>query len=165
MILNDVKTLIHYNPDTGMLMLLPRNGDHFDDYRFADTWNKLHAFRDVRYSAEIVGHRIRIDGKMCSLSRVAYFLHHGNMPINVVNIDGDSFNNSITNLRVVDLGWVSATRKVSTRSTSGYTGVGLRKDINKWRAQISVDGVQKHLGYFDNLQAAITAREDAEITR
>jgi hypothetical protein len=41
-------------------------------------------------------------------------------------------------------------------NTSGYRGV--RLEHNKWRAQIRIDGKNKHLGYYDSIEDAIIAR-------
>ena len=35
--------------------------------------------------------------------------------------------------------------------------------LQKWRAQIRVDGKRKHLGYFDTFDDAVAARKAAEI--
>ena len=49
-------------------------------------------------------------------------------------------------------------RRVNSRNTSGLEGVTWRKDVNKWRACIRVNGVLHHLGSFNKLQEAIDAR-------
>lgn len=41
-------------------------------------------------------------------------------------------------------------------------GVCWSNTANKWKAYISLEGKQKHLGYFDNIEDAIQARKDAE---
>ena len=41
-------------------------------------------------------------------------------------------------------------------------GVCWSNTTNKWRAYINLEGKQKHLGYFDNIEDAIQARKDAE---
>lgn len=41
-------------------------------------------------------------------------------------------------------------------------GVCWSSTANKWRAYIGIDGKQKHLGYYDNIEDAIKARKDAE---
>lgn len=55
------------------------------------------------------------------------------------------------------------TRKHRT-NTSGRTGVYWFKRVNKWIAAIICNGVQIHLGYFYTFEAAVAAREKAEIT-
>lgn len=41
-------------------------------------------------------------------------------------------------------------------------GVCWSNTANKWRAYINLEGKQKHLGYFDDIEDAIQARKDAE---
>lgn len=41
-------------------------------------------------------------------------------------------------------------------------GVCWSNECKKWRAYIGVNGRQKHLGYFDDINDAIKARKDAE---
>lgn len=41
-------------------------------------------------------------------------------------------------------------------------GVCWSNTANKWKAYISLEGKQKHLGYFNNIEDAIQARKDAE---
>ena len=45
---------------------------------------------------------------------------------------------------------------------SGHVGVAWHKGHKKWTAYITVNGKQKHIGAFENLEAAIAAREKAE---
>ena len=51
-------------------------------------------------------------------------------------------------------------KKVNTKS--GYKGVNYFSSTNKYRARIFVNGKEKHLGYFDKLEDAIKARDDAQ---
>lgn len=50
------------------------------------------------------------------------------------------------------------------KNKSGYTGVGWKKQLNKWIARIMIDRKQIHLGVFDSLEDAIQARKEAEET-
>lgn len=47
-------------------------------------------------------------------------------------------------------------------SPSNVIGVSWSKSNNKYRAYINLDGKQKHLGYYDNLEDAVKARKEAE---
>lgn len=58
---------------------------------------------------------------------------------------------------------------VQTRNTknhvtnkTGTRGVSWSRDKNKWRVAIYVDNKQKHVGYFDDIEAAAKARKEAE---
>lgn len=50
----------------------------------------------------------------------------------------------------------------SNDESKNIPGVCWNASNNKWKAYISIEGKQKHLGYFDNIEDAIQARKDAE---
>jgi hypothetical protein len=50
-------------------------------------------------------------------------------------------------------------RSMQSNNTSGIKGVHFHKNTNKWRARISIDGKQKHLGLFTNIEDAIQTRK------
>ena len=52
--------------------------------------------------------------------------------------------------------------KVRSDNRSGVRGVQLATSNNKWRATITIDTKTKHLGYFENKEDAIKARQKAE---
>ena len=49
---------------------------------------------------------------------------------------------------------------VTLDNTSGYVGISWKSDRSKWKAYLTVDGKQKHLGYFADLEIA----RDAQVT-
>lgn len=53
-------------------------------------------------------------------------------------------------------------KRMSSRNTSGTTGVSYNKAMKKWIAYIRKDGKQHYLGGFDCIDDAIKARKDAE---
>jgi len=57
----------------------------------------------------------------------------------------------------------SHTMKIHSSNTSGTGGITYRKDSNKWRARIMVDGKQIDLWTFKEKDEAIYARLKAEI--
>ena len=66
------------------------------------------------------------------------------------HIDGDKLNNSVENLRITNQSGNQRNRK----NTKGYT---FNKKMNKYRAQIKVNGKYIHLGYFDTKEEAHNA--------
>lgn len=57
---------------------------------------------------------------------------------------------------------IIATQKLKENNTSGFIGVCWRKNENRWKSYISVNGKQIHLGYFKNKEDAIEARKQGE---
>lgn len=53
-------------------------------------------------------------------------------------------------------------RKVNKNSQTGYTGVSLYASTGKYRASITFQKKQYHLGLFENIDDAISARKEAE---
>ena len=67
------------------------------------------------------------------------------------HIDLNKSNNKINNLRIATLNenkWNQNKTKIKT--TSKYKGVSLYLTTNKWKVQITYQGKQIHLGYFDD---------------
>lgn len=56
----------------------------------------------------------------------------------------------------------SLTSKLFKNNTSGYKGVLWREKYQKWESTISLQGKRRFLGYFDNKEDAIKARQEAE---
>jgi len=81
----------------------------------------------------------------------------------VNHIDGDKSNAHYLNLEWVDnrenLSHAFLTKNVASK----YTGVHLRKDLNKWIAAIRINKKLKHLGVFLNEEDAAQAYKDALI--
>ena len=103
---------------------------------------------------------LTINGKQRLLpsSRIAWFLHYGRLPINVVDhINGDPSDNRITNLRDIPQKLNMRNQNKRVDNTSGYKGVCFRKNVGKWDAQIVVDGKSKHLGRFLSAEEASEA--------
>ena len=67
-----------------------------------------------------------------------------------------------SNLRICNNAENNRNRWLQSNNTSGYPGVGWAKREQKWRARIKVDGHEIHLGYFDNKNEAIIAKQKAE---
>lgn len=53
-------------------------------------------------------------------------------------------------------------RGIQKNNTSGITGVYYNKKYSKWHARIKVNGEYIHLGYFDDINEAASARYNAE---
>ena len=79
----------------------------------------------------------------------------------------DHINNDPTDCRKVNLRFATHTHnhmnvKERETNTSGVTGVGWHKASGKWRARITLKGVEYYLGIFDTFEEAVEARRLAE---
>lgn len=66
------------------------------------------------------------------------------------------------NLRVCNRKENCKNLRLSCKNTSGHRGVSWSKKYRKWRARITKDKKEYHLGMFDDIEDAINAREKAE---
>ena len=90
-----------------------------------------------------------------------HYLVLGLTPINRVtfidHIDGDTWNNRKSNLRVCSNSENLCNRGLASNNKSGYKGVYWRKHRQKWEAEIGKDRVQYHLGFYDDIVEAAKA--------
>lgn len=74
--------------------------------------------------------------------------------------DRDRSNNLIANLRVCTAGENAKNRSRGSNNTSGMVGVSPYRN-GKWLVYIDHDGKRKHVGYFEEYEAAVIARIEA----
>ena len=80
------------------------------------------------------------------------------------HINHDTLDNRRSNLRPCRAGLnIANSRKWRTRTTSRYKGVSWMTSKGRWRAVICVNARQKHLGLFDDEQAAARAYDTAAL--
>ena len=133
-------------------------------------WRERPAYNvDMSKPAGVVrprGHReIKVKGKEYKAHRLIWLYVNGKFPDNQIDhIDGDPSNNRIENLRDVSHQENNKNQCKPCTNTSGHLGVSWNKNAEKWEARISVEGgVYKHLGHFNVLEDAVSARQAANI--
>ena len=109
----------------------------------------------------IIGYK----GKLYRAHRLAWFVSHGEIDsfLEVDHIDGDTDNNKISNLRIVDTKNNAMNRKLPKTSTSGVLGVYWHKRQLKWNVGIKINGKQIYLGSYISIIDAENARLEANI--
>jgi len=75
--------------------------------------------------------------------------------------DRDGLNNTKRNLRFATVSQNCCNSSRLKNGSSKYKGVSFAKRGGKWRAEISYNGIHKHLGYFDNEEEAARAYDQA----
>jgi len=80
--------------------------------------------------------RTRINGKLMSLHRVIFFNHYGWCPDEVDHIDGNRYNNDISNLRPATREENTQNAKLRKDNVIGIKGISWHKASKKWRVQV-----------------------------
>jgi len=86
--------------------------------------------------------------------RLIWIYHNNECPKEIDHINGNTFDNRIENLRNCSKSQNQFNKKISKNNTSSIKGISWSKQKKKWRARISVDGQEKHIGFFDCLKKA-----------
>lgn len=98
-------------------------------------------------------------------NRKALFLHHAIMKppsgMQIDHINGNGLDCRRANMRLATNAENNRNRGAQANNALGIKGVSLHKARGKLRAQITVNGVNMHLGYFDSTEAAAQAYDEA----
>lgn len=161
---HDVARLLKADFETGKLFWLPRPLSMFRTERGCDSWNFRCACGEALTTSGPHGHR---SGGMFSRTyhahRVIWLLAHKEWPKGQIDhINGDASDNRLVNLRDVTASENLRNQRRAWNNTSGVLGVSWNRPCGKWRAQIMSGGRNIHLGQFDDIDDAITARKAAE---
>jgi hypothetical protein len=104
--------------------------------------------------------RIMIGGELMYEHRLVWLYHHEAWPENDLDhIDGCKTNNRIWNLREATRSENGFNQGLSKTNTSGFKGVSWNTSANKWKAGITTDGRNVHLGYFETKEDAAFVAE------
>lgn len=145
-----VRKLFDYNPETGILT------------------NKIY-----RGGGTVVGGisgSINGAGYLCTkikcisyrIHRICFLHYHGYLPSRIDHKDTNKLNNKILNLRKCTLQQNAHNSKTRKDNTSGVKGVTWCKGLGKWAARIRVDGEEKWLGRFNDIE---DAKKEVELAR
>jgi len=86
------------------------------------------------------------------------FIENPNNKKQVDHIDNNRINNNVNNLRFCSNTENCRNKGINKTNTSGIKGVTWDKRVNKWKAEIGIDGITIHLGCFDDIKEAKQAR-------
>lgn len=147
-----LKQILNYDPETGIFTwkISPRRAVHPGTVAGSENG---HGYRQIFYR-----------GKTYLSHRLAWLYVHGSLPpSDIDHVDGNGLNNAITNLRLCTKTQNMGNRKPNKNNTSGYKGVSWDKRKKKFRAQIRQSGKCKFLGYFDTIEQAAEAYNQAAV--
>ena len=105
--------------------------------------------------------RIGLNKKSYLAHRLIFMMHYGYMPEIVDHIDGNRLNNRIENLREATKSQNSHNQKLSKKNTSGYKNVTWNERKEKWLVNVRVHSMDFHIGYFDDIELADLAAQEA----
>jgi hypothetical protein len=166
--IEQLKTLLRYDPETGKLFWLPRTPDIFlgkeqPAAHSCAIWNKRFAGKEALTAESGRGYRQgSLLGAKCFAHRAAWALASGQWPEGEVDhINGDRGDNRSENLRSTTRTENGRNQKLRKTNTSGVMGVSKTRG-NRWQAHAKVDGVSKYLGTFSSKEEAGIARREAD---
>lgn len=159
-----LRQLLHYEPATGAFVWRHRSISLFPDERAWKIWNTRFAGTRAFASTTTNGYwRGCIFGVRYLGHRVAWAWSYGAWPEQEVDhINGDPLDNRLANLRAVSASTNCRNLPMRKSNTSGHIGVSRRPRGKPWIARIHVGDQHIHLGAFDTVEEAATARKAAD---
>lgn len=165
------RELLTYNPDTGKLFWKERTAKYFKNPKnpnYTKSWNTKWAGKEAltnitrRNSGQISRLGGRVLNKNYTAHRIVWLIYYGEWPKNQIDhINQDPTDNRIKNLRDVTNAENNKNKTLQNNNKTGYLGVSKRH--GKYRAEINVNNIRKHLGYYDTVEEAAAARAVANI--
>ena len=150
-----LRTLLRYEPSTGLLFWRPQVVSESKPPRYAKAWNtrfaNKEAFRQVDRDGYLYG---IVSGRTYRAHRVVWAIHHGEWPTKSIDhINRVASDNRIANLREAS-GSQNQWNTPGRRGASKFKGV-YRNKSGRWYAQIAISGTVRHIGvYSDEVEAA-----------
>lgn len=139
-----LRQVLSYDPDTGTFVWAV---DKSQAIRAGDVAGHVHKPSGYR--------TITIDGRAHYANRLAWLHAHGEFPAGEVDhIDRDRDNSSLRNLRIATRS-ENCSNRVYEDARSGFRGVFPHG--RKWRARISINRKQQHIGLFPTAKDAAVA--------
>lgn len=97
------------------------------------------------------------------MHRLVMMIDDSGIEIDHIHGKTSRHDNRKANLRVANHSQNNINKGIRKNNSSGYTGVGYNKSLNKWRARISVDCKNIELGLFNSMEEAVCKRKEAEL--
>ena len=148
---HELASLLSYDPLTGIFRWVESHDNHV---KAGDTAGAIGT----------QGYRkIGLRRRYIAANRLAFFMVYGRLPVGVIDhINGDKQDDRIENLRECTVLQNAQNSKVPRNNTSGFPGVSWYRRNACWMAQIGVNFVTHHLGYFDRPEDAYAAYRQAK---
>jgi hypothetical protein len=145
----------NYEPATGKLFWKARPESHFANPHTCLAMNGRFAGKEAA-SINSTYRQVSLDLQIYLQHRIIWKWMTGEQPPPFIDHkDGDKLNNRWANLRSATKSEQNWNVGKNIKNTSGYKGVS--RAHGKWRANIRIGNVQKHLGLFPTAEEAAVA--------
>lgn len=144
-----LREVLSYDPMTGVFNWLVKNNRR--------------AVGDVAGTTNHDGyHHITIDRRIYAAHRLAWFYTHGVWPTNLIDHDdGNKNNNQLSNLREATGTQNKFNMGMYVNNQTGFKGVSMSKNKNKFVANIRLNGKATYLGVYATAELASKAYHEA----
>jgi hypothetical protein len=156
-----IKSLLHYDPETGIFLWLPRTRSQFPSDRAFKRWNTQFCLEQAGSLQDGKYRLIPIKGHYYKAHRLAWVYIYGYWPDQIDHINHAFDDNRIINLRNISNTENHRNKPPYKNNKSGVPGVFWRSDTKKWRVYIYVNERLKHLGSFIDKDEAVRVRQAA----
>lgn len=159
-----IREFLDYDAETGKFLWRHRASHWFNSDENFRAWNTKYAGKPAFTTRSNQGyHQGGILKVTVKAHRAAIAHARGYWPPDQVDhINGIKDDNRLANLREVDRNTNVRNCGLNKNNKSGRVGVCIYKPTGKWVAHIRVDGRTRFLGYHNNFDDAVRAREAAE---
>lgn len=145
-----LKSILHYNPETGVFTWLKRLSMNTKVMGVAGTINT------DGYA------RVVISGRAHPAHRLAWLYIYNHFPkTQIDHINLNKSDNSINNLRLASASNNQRNKGLMKSNKSGYKNVSWCTRAKKWKVGLKVNRKSIHFGYFSDIQDANTAAINA----
>lgn len=160
-----IKSRLSYNPETGDLTWIPLSGNDSETKRWNTSLaNKVAGKRAFNPNGKKTSIYVTLLGKPRIAHRLIWAIVHGEFPDGyfIDHINGDPFDNRISNLRLCSNAENQHNRKYSSKSKSLVKGVSFASQQRKWKVTTRANGNYYHGGFYATKgEAAVAAAKDS----
>ena len=158
-----LKSVLHYDPDTGVFTWRERPRSMFSCDRIHASWNATWSGKTAGGATGYGYITVKVLNKGYQAHRLAFLYMTGSFPPDQTDhVNGERNDNRWENLRAVTNSENGKNQKRRCTNTSGVMGVYWNTSCKRWQSYIKVNGHYKYIGVFANKDAAIAARKEAE---
>ena len=160
--ISDLRAVVRYSPDTGILYWRQRSLRFFGGVRPAHSraaWNGRFADKPINGTESEHGYiRIYVLREPHFAHRVAWAAFYGEWPTQGIDhINREKQDNRITNLRLCNQSQNMFNTGLFRHNTSGYRGVRFVDRYKAWHAILNHNGRKHSLGFFPTAEEAAKA--------